>query len=136
MKRRKFLKTGLAIGAAGPYIAGSRQAQAQEKHSRRKPAPVVARTEEAAIHAFGKIFINGLCPDFETGVVLQEGHRPKPAKIPPKKSWEIQENLIGITPEQAPRSYEMDFQPFLWINLIDGRRDTSWCSRRQARPDV
>lgn len=36
--------------------------------------PVVAHCGDKPIHGFGKIFINGFCPDFETGVVLLEGN--------------------------------------------------------------
>ena len=46
------------------------------------------------------------------------------------------DNKIGITPEQAPRTYAMDFQPFQCINLIDGNPGTYWISRGQAQPDV
>jgi len=135
--RREFLKNGLAMGAVVPYLSlgGERPAHSSPWFSTETPSKV-ASAAGRPVYAYGKIFINGWCPDFETAVVLQEGNHHKQLKIEPKKSWQIKENLIGITPEQAPRSQASDFQPFLCINLIDGNLETSWCSRGQARPDV
>ena len=98
--------------------------------------PTVGRASGGPVLGFGKVYVNQLCPDFETGVVLQEGNEFPQTKIQPKKSWEIEQNRIGICPEQTPRTAEMHNLRCLCINLIDGDHGTEWESRGNAQPDV
>jgi hypothetical protein len=88
------------------------------------------------VSAYGRIFVYGVSPDFETNVVIQGGNQSTPTKIRPKKSWEIGENGIGSMVSWAPRVPQNDLQPFLSINLIDGDPATCWCSHGQGQPTV
>jgi hypothetical protein len=97
---------------------------------------VVGHVGDAPIYAFGKTFVQGVSPDFDLNVVLQEGNRKPQVKIKPKRSWEITENGIGSMPDVTPRTPRNDYQFLLCSNLIDGNRETNWCSRGQAQPDV
>ena len=108
---------------------------AKNEPSRALP-PVVARADGVPIYAYGDIFINGLCPDFQVDALLQEGNRRETAKIEPKKSWEIEDNMVGLVPIRTPCSPSTDFRPYIAINLIDGDPETLWCSRFQTQPDV
>ena len=101
-----------------------------------REVPVVAEVGGVPVYGYGDAFINGLCPDFDKNVVIQKKNKYAQEKIKPKKSWEIKENFIGATPPRVPRSWKLDFQPFLWINLIDGKHDTYWCSRGTPQPDM
>ncbi len=115
---------------------------AQSKtNPRRRPQarpqfPMVTRNGEAPIYAIGDLFVCAVSPDFERNAGLQRGNRARPRKLLPKKSWELGDNRIGATPPRLPRSAQMEFQPYLWINLIDGNPNTCWCSRGQIKPDV
>ena len=77
-------------------------------------------------------FVSHLIP----GIVMQEGNTNPRVKIKPKRSWEIKHNLLGSNTQQDPRSPSNDIQPFLPIHLIDGDRDTVWCSFGSLAPDV
>src|SRR5262245_46819136 len=97
---------------------------------------VVTHVDDVPIYAFGRTFVHGVSPDFETNVVIQEGNTSQKTKVKPKHSWEVTENRIGSMVSWQPRVPQHDFQPFLAINLIDGDLDTRWCSRGEAQPDV
>ena len=97
------------------------------------PTPYV-EGEELSIYRFGDLFVNSVCPDFETNVVLQTGNDRPTTKMVPKRSWELKDNRIGASTPGEPRSAEADFQPYLPINLIDGNDRTYWASRGQGRP--
>ena len=87
------------------------------------------------IYHFGFTPVYGICPDFETNVVIQKGNTNPQIKIKPKKSWEIAQNGIGWHLNSAPRSPQSDYQWFLPVNLIDGDPSTAWISRGQTRPN-
>ena len=88
------------------------------------------------VRAFGRLFVYGASPDFQTGVVLQRGNNHRKVKIHPKRSWEISDNMVGSMVSYQPRIPQNDFQAFLAVNLIDGRADTAWCSRGDGQADV
>ena len=86
--------------------------EGKETMPRVKP-PVVTRAGGFPIYAFGRTYIYGVSPDFETNVLLQEGNNRRKVKIKPKKSWEITSNPYGVTIcEPGPRSPWNDSQPF------------------------
>jgi len=107
-----------------------------DKESYEKYVPILAHVGDVPVYAFGRTYVYGVSPDFETDVVVQEGNKNKQVKIKPKKSWEISENGIGSMPTAQPRTPKNDIQPFLGINLIDGNPYTYWCSRSQGQPNV
>ncbi len=96
--------------------------------------PVRAICDGVPVHGYGYTYIWGVSPTFIKGTQLQEGNNANQKKIKPKKSWEIETNMLGATPSFT-RTALMDFQPQLSINLIDGDYDTFWCSRPQNQPD-
>jgi hypothetical protein len=102
--------------------------------ARRKP--VRAECQGVPVYGYGYTYVYGICPDFLPGLALQRGNSAPLTKIRPKKSWEIESNMIGVSPPRMPRSDLNDFQPQLSIRLIDGDPDTFWCSRPQGRPNV
>src|SRR5262249_50592054 len=75
-------------------------------------------------------------PDLMPGIVLQEGNSNPCVKSKPKKSWEIEDNLLGSNTEQHPRTPFNDTQPFLPIHLIDGYPGTVRCTFGSMRPDA
>jgi len=97
---------------------------------------VVGDVKGVPIYGYGRVFIYGLCPDFETGVVLQQGAQAAQKKIRPKKSWEVSENYSGSLVSYQPREPKNDFQPCLASNLIDGNPNTFWMTRGESQPDV
>ena len=98
--------------------------------------PVRAECDGVPVYGYGYTYIYGISPDFTESQRLQQGNEAPLRKIQPKKSWEIESNMLGVSPPRMPRTDLMDFQPQLGIRLIDGDPDTFWCSRSQNRPDV
>ena len=84
----------------------------QASRSYMKLPSVVARVDDVPIQAFGRTFVVGVSPDFETNVVMQEGNRREQVKIKPKKSWEISENHLGSMVSWQPALPHMTFSPF------------------------
>ncbi|MBN1418211.1 MAG: hypothetical protein JXP34_05505, partial [Planctomycetes bacterium] len=98
-------------------------------------ATVEAHCAGVPVYAFGYTYVYGVSPDFIPDLVWQEGSRGG-AKLVPKKSWEIEDNLLGSTPAREPRSLRIDDQPLLCVHLLDGDPETCWCSRGQIEADV
>ncbi len=96
---------------------------------------VEAHDNGIPVYAFGYTYVYGVSPDFQPGVVLQEGNEAAAKKVHPKKSWEIKNNLFGSTPAREPRTAAYDDQPFLGVHLIDGDVLSCWTSRGQNQPD-
>jgi len=106
------------------------------QHSYMRLPNVVGDAAGVPIYAYGPVFIYGVSPDFETGVILQEGAQTPQKKIKPKKSWQMGENYSGSLVSYEPREPRNDFQPTLPVNLIDGDASTFWMTRGEAQPDV
>jgi hypothetical protein len=104
---------------------------------RLRPEPaLMGRVGEAPVLGFGPVSVLGTCPDFESDVLLQKSNDHPRVKLTPKKSWEIGENYVGGMLGGSPYSFEHYKPWFQPVHLIDGNRQTEWCSRGQARPDV
>ena len=89
------------------------------------------------VRAFGRVFVHGVSPDFQTNVALQQGNSRPQSKIRPKRSWEVSgENYTGSMVSYQPCLPSNDFQPMMAVNLIDGRPETAWCSRGEGQTDV
>jgi hypothetical protein len=100
-------------------------------------ASVEAMSQGHPIYGFDyMMYIYGVSPDLLPDSILQEGNSRPRAKIPPKKSWEIKNNLLGSNTAQVPRTRKNDSHPTLPIHLIDGNPDTVWCSFGCLAPDV
>ncbi len=97
---------------------------------------IVSEVKGVPVKAFGRLFVYGQSPDFQTGVVLQQGNSNPQVKITPKPSWEITDNYVGSMVSYQPRIPQNDFQAFLAVNLIDGNPNSAWCSRGDGQPDV
>ena len=96
--------------------------------------PVRSICDGVPVYGYGYTYIWGVSPTFAKGIQLQQGNSSPKKKIKPKKSWEIKTNKLGAA-KDLPRTELLDFQPQLSIRLIDGDRDTFWCSRPQNQPD-
>ena len=77
---------------------------------RRKP--IRAMCDGVPVYGYGYTFIYGVSPTFVEGVRLQDGNPAQATKIRPKRSWEIESNLFGVSPH-LPRTELNDFQPQL-----------------------
>jgi len=101
-------------------------------------ATIEGETNGVPIYSLGNItYIYGVSPDFIPDAAIQEGNTWPRTKIKPKKSWEIESNYAGAYPAQpSVRTPYNDSQPLLPIHLIDGDRDTAWCSYGGQVPDV
>ena len=92
-------------------------------------ASIEARVDGEPVYCLDyMMYIYGISPDLIPGVVMQDGNTNPITKIKPKKTWEINWNYLLSNTEQVPRSRYNDNQPLLPIHLIDGDRDTVWCS--------
>ena len=98
-------------------------------------AVVQSYINDVPVYAYGRTYVYGVSPDFVSDVVLQAGNSRDQRKIVPKKSWEIEENHFGLHYDTPPKSQGGDFQPFLSLNLIDGKPETFWCSRGMPKPN-
>jgi hypothetical protein len=156
--RRRFLKTaaGTAIAtdlaAKAGKVAHAGTAPIQAGVAQDSPANggadepwrrsymglpnIVGDANGAPIYAYGRVFVYGVSPDFETGIVLQQGAEDGQKKIRPKKSWEMSENHCGSMVSYQPREPRNDFQPTLAANLIDGDPNTFWMTRGESQTDV
>src|SRR5512136_528027 len=103
-------------------------------HNLSRWATIESHDNGVPVYAFGYTYVYGVSPDFQPGVVLQEGNDAPAKKIQPKKSWEIKNNLFGSTPAREPRSAANDDQPLLAVHLIDGDDLSCWASRGLNQP--
>ena len=133
----------LALGVA--FSLGLHEANGEERiapndepgaHSYVGLPNVVGDVKGVPIYAYGRVFIHGVSPDFETGVLIQHGARAPEVKIKPRKSWELRQNYVGGLVSYQPREPRNDVQPTLAVNLIDGDPDTFWLTRGEAQPDI
>lgn len=150
--RRDFLRrssTASLIALAAPGTLPAHPIGGSRESNREAEAPLeawqrsymglpnlVGQTGGVPIFGYGRVFVYGVSPDFESGVVIQHGSRGIQRKIKPKKSWEIDENWSGSMVSYQPREPRNDFQPCLATNLIDGNPDTFWMTRGESQPDV
>ena len=88
------------------------------------------------VRAFGRMFVYGQSPTFQTGILLQQGTHTPQTKITPKRSWEITDNYVGSMVSYQPHIPQNDFQAYLAVNLQDGDPHTAWCSRGDGQADV
>ena len=93
-------------------------------------------TQGIPIWRFGFTWLLDEAPDLVDPAPLQAGNPAAPAKVHPKKSWEIHHNRLGATTTRMPRTPENDYLPQEAIHLIDGDLQTTWCSRSQPQADV
>ena len=117
-------------------VTDARQYREMQSRSYTGLPAVLGEMNGNPVHAYGRMFVYGISPDFRSDVVLQHDNLNGRAKVVPKKSWEIQENFLGSMISYQPRTPQSDFQPFLSVHLIDGDPQTSWCSRGEIQPDV
>lgn len=97
---------------------------------------VVGDIDGVPIYAYGRVFIYGVSPTFESGVAIQQGAQTPQVKIKPKKIWEMRGNYLGAMVSWEPCMPSNDVQPRLAVNLIDGDPATLWMSRREAQPGI
>lgn len=132
------LMVGLALGFAS-IGTGVAQVQVLSRNPATQTTPqgdvIVGEVNNHAVYQIGQTFIYSVSPDFENNVLLQTGNDHPRKKIEPKKSWELHENRLGTSAPRVPRTLLMDFQPYQWFHLIDGNRDTYWCSHALNFPD-
>ena len=119
----------------GSMQAGQEKPQPDAGNRLSQWSTVEAHDNGVPVYAFGYTYVYGVSPDFQPGVVLQEGNEAAAKKIQPKKSWEIKNNLFGSTPAREPRTAAYDDQPLLGVHLIDGDVLSCWASRGQNQPD-
>ena len=101
----KFLVLLLLAGwASGSTQAGQEKPQTDAGDRLSQWATVEAHDNGVPVYAFGYTYVYGVSPDFQPGVILQEGNEAAVKKIQPKKSWEIKNNLFGSTPAREPRT--------------------------------
>lgn len=99
-------------------------------------ARIEAYCNSIPVYGFGSTFVYGQSPTFLSEVILQDSNNNPITKINPEKSWELKENKMGSTTPREPRSAENDDQPWSSVHLIDGDRDSFWCSQAQSKPNV
>ena len=101
----KLLVSLLLVGwVPGSVRAGQEKPQTDAGDRLSQWATVEAHENGVPVYAFGYSYVYGVSPDFQPGVVLQEGNEAAVKKIQPKKSWEIKNNLFGSTPARIPRT--------------------------------
>ena len=99
-------------------------------------ATIEAVVNGEPVYSFNNLcYIYGISPSLLPDARMQNGNTHPMTKIKPKKSWEIEHNLVGFTHEMTVKSPWTDSQPFLPIHLIDEDPDTAWCSWGCHVPD-
>ena len=106
------------------------------QHSYTGLPTTVSEVGGVPVRAFGRMFVYGQSPTFQTGILLQQGTHTPQTKITPKRSWEITDNYVGSMVSYQPHIPQNDFQAYLAVNLQDGDPHTAWCSRGDGQADV
>ncbi len=126
-----------------PFLAGTllsppstAKSPGSEKPSIEEYATVEAVVDGEPVYSFNNLcYIYGISPDLLPKARMQKDNTHPAIKIRPKKSWEIEHNLVGFTHEMTVKSPWTDSQPFLPIHLIDEDPNTAWCSWGCHVPD-
>lgn len=98
--------------------------------------PVIrTRCQGVPVYQFGAVSVVGAPPQMAGKSRVQAGNDAPGEKIRLKKSWEIEDNLIGVCTTRMPRLPENDYQSVQVSNLIDGDEQTCWSSRPHVQPN-
>ncbi|MBN1919352.1 MAG: hypothetical protein JW889_15735 [Verrucomicrobia bacterium] len=86
----------------------------------RSPRPVCAVVDGYKVFSYGEFEVYEVSPTYDERLQLQKGNANPWQKIAPKKSWEIRNNLIGLTPTRMPSSTAVEIEPFKPVSFVDG----------------
>lgn len=101
------------------------------------PRPISTTINGYPVYSYGDISVYGVSPTFDDSVVLQQGNNNSWTKIVPKKAWEIQSNLIGLTPTRSPSSHADELEPFHKNFFVDNNPATQgYAGRPVGDPEI
>ncbi len=105
--------------------------------SPRRLQPVSGEDEEYPIHAYGAFDVYAVCPTYDDSLKIQTGNQNPWVKIKPKKSWEIGNNFLGLTPTRSPSSHVSGIEPHSPLKIIDGDPHTKgFVGRPDGDPSI
>ena len=83
------------------------------------PRPIVSRIKGVPVHSYGEFNVFSVSPTYDPSVVIQEANGNPWRPIHPKKSWEIESNLLGLTPTRSPSRHAPELEIFHPVHFID-----------------
>ena len=76
------------------------------------PRPIVSRIKGVPVHSYGEFNVFSVSPTYDPSVVIQEANGNPWRPIHPKKSWDIESNLLGLTPTRSPSRHAPELEIF------------------------
>lgn len=90
----------------------------------RDSKPISTVVDGYEVHAFGNIDVLSVSPTYFLNQAIQVDNVRPVRKIHPKKSWEIDNHVIGMTPRRMPSAAVRGVQLYHHTYFIDGDLDT------------
>jgi hypothetical protein len=87
--------------------------------------PVAAVVDGYKVYKYGEFDVYEVSPTYDEKLTIQKGNSNAWRKLRPKKSWQIESNLLGLTPTRAPSSRAPEWEPYATVFFADGNPDTA-----------
>lgn len=86
--------------------------------------PIAAVVDGYKVYKYGRFDVLEVSPTYDEVLTIQAANNSVWRKIKTKKSWEIKDNLLGLTPTRAPSSRASQWEPYATVFFADANPDT------------
>ena len=87
--------------------------------------PTAAVVDGYKVYKYGRFDVYEVSPTYDAELTIQKGTNSAWRKLRPKKSWQIESNLLGLTATRAPSSRASEWEPYATEFFADGNPDTA-----------